>query len=118
MVDLLLVVPDTPDQEWNTDIDVIDGVALELTDDDAILAQRATVAGYMTTGTMPLMEEFGVPWDLYVTQQRTIFQMDGVVRQNVADYVGSNGMFIPEFGTSNGQMTVKMTQVKLANEVQ
>lgn len=116
MTELLLVgAPlDYWGEKFNTDINIENGRAEELVDDNAIQAQRATVAGYMIKGTVPLIPDAGVEWDAYATREKTLLEMDGQVRQSVSTFVGGENRFIPEYGMMSDHLAIRMNEVVMS----
>lgn len=76
MRDIKLMQPPSPEEEWNLDIDIIDGYPTFLDMAEMTSDQRAGVAAYVSKGSIPGMLTVGIQWSDYFQQESS----DGYVK--------------------------------------
>ncbi len=72
--------------------------------------QRAVLAGFLETGTIPLLPECGVPWVDYLTEKMTFGELDVAVRDSLQK-AGADG-YQPEYDLEGDRLTMKVGRVE------
>ena len=79
------------DNSFSLDIDMIDGQADLVLEEQNTQDQRAAVAAYQAQGTIPGMENEGIRWQDLYTNDETLINIDNQVKQNIQNKVGGDG---------------------------
>lgn len=96
---------------YNWDIDVVDGLPV-LLDEESEIDQIATVAAYLGKGTVPLMEEKGNDWAGYLLSEKTLTQLDSEVRGNINTYT-DQADHVPMYYVEDEQLKVTIGRVNI-----
>lgn len=91
------------------DCDVEDGIVPVIKDDTEDM-QCAVIAGFLIRGTVPQLEEAGVPWTEYLTNKITFGVLDFYVRDSLAN-VGKDN-FIPRYNIEDDKLTMSIGQLE------
>lgn len=70
------------------DIDVVDGEALWLDEESQTTDQRAAIAVYEITGSIPGALTIGVPWGGLYNQQNTALELSNAAQQQIDQWAG------------------------------
>lgn len=106
-MDLLLA---TKDSVW--DLEVHNGLARTLSG-DSLNIQRAMIASFIQTDTLPLMPSTGLPWAKYLLGEISLAEIDAQARANINLYMESLA-FVPYYKIVNGQLIYNITKVEIA----
>jgi len=106
-MDLQLV---TTDNIW--DLIVVNGLPATLTGDNE-LTQRAMMAAFIQTNTIPLLEATGNNWTKYVTGEISLSEIDAQVRASV-NLLMDRLDFVPFYNIKNNQVTFTISKIQLA----
>jgi hypothetical protein len=79
------------DNSFSLDIDIIDGQADLVFEEQNTQDQRAAVAAYQAQGTIPGMENEGIRWQDLYTNDETLINIDNQVKQNIQTKAGGDG---------------------------
>lgn len=109
-MELYLVSSEDPaTEQYNWDIDVEDGVA-KVVPEGAEEDQEASIITYLETNTVPLMEERGVDWAGYLVKQKSLAEIDTVIRENLKTYLDTV-LFSPVYTAKDGKLVVNLAKV-------
>lgn len=75
--------------KWCLDIQMENGRARQLPLGIENNVQRAALAAYILSGTIPGQRSVGVPWADYDTGEASIVDMDNIVKRQIDTYAGS-----------------------------
>lgn len=98
-------------ENYNWDIDVVDGLPV-LLDEESEIDQIATVAAYLGKGTVPLMEEKGNDWAGYLLSEKTLTQLDSEVRDNINTYT-DQADHVPMYYVEDEKLKVTIGRVNI-----
>lgn len=73
-------ISDNKNPEW--DVKVINGIVPIISGDEE-KQQRAVIAGFLETGTVPQLENAGVPWQNFITGGLTFGELDALIRNSI-----------------------------------
>lgn len=117
MRDLLLVVPAQATQEWNLDIDIVDGMPLYVPEERNTQDQRAAISSYMFKGSIPGKPDMGISWaSLYEADyEETLVALDNEIKQNIQKNAAvptmeANSMYIPLYDSSKDGISLAIYQ--------
>lgn len=79
------------DNSFSLDIDIIDGQAELVFEEQNTQDQRAAVAAYQAAGTIPGMETEGIRWQDLYSGQETMIDIDNQIKQNIQNKAGGDG---------------------------
>lgn len=106
-MDLLLV---TKNNVW--DLEVHNGIPRTLSG-ESLNVQRAMIASFIQTDTLPLMPTTGLPWTKYLLGEISLSEIDAQARANINLYMESLS-FVPYYKIVKGQLTYNISKVELA----
>lgn len=115
MRDILLIMPSEATDEWNLDIDIVNGfpkfVPYERTTQD----QRAALSAYTIKGTIPGKPNVGINWGrMYDANENTLTSIDNeikqAIQQNAAIPNGPNSMYTPVYEQKDGSIQLTIYQ--------
>ena len=95
------------------DCDVVKGNVPIITDDAEDL-QCAILAGFLIKGTVPQLQDAGVPWTDFLTKKITFGVLDFYVRESLTN-VGKDN-FYPEYDIQNDQLTMSIGKLEQEEE--
>ena len=79
------------DNSFSLDIDIVDGQAVLVFEEQNTQDQRAALAAYQAQGSIPGMENEGIRWQDLYTNEETLIDIDNQIKQNIQDKAGGNG---------------------------
>lgn len=89
MRDFKIIVPrDRTKENWNMDIDIIDGYPVFVQTPRNTQDQRAALAAYAVKGTIPGKADAGIDWSLLYNQNATVLDIDNAIKQNIQKDAG------------------------------
>lgn len=101
MRDILIVTPsEEAHADWNLDIDIVDGQPVLLPEEANTQDQRAALAAYQATGTIPGMPDVGIDWGQLYTKDKTLININDQIQRNIQDKALSEtptDMYLPIF---------------------
>ena len=106
-MDLLLA---TKDNVW--DLEVHKGLPRTISG-DSLNIQKAMIASFIQTDTLPLMPSTGLPWSKYLLGEISLSEIDAQARANINLYMESFA-FVPYYKIVNGQLIYNITKVEIA----
>lgn len=99
MRDVLVITPSENAQvDWNLDIDIINGQPVLLPEESNTQDQRAALAAYQATGTIPGMSDVGIDWGQLYTKDKTLININDQIQRNIQDKAlseKSTDMYLP-----------------------
>ena len=98
---------DTAGVSW--DCDVENGMVPIITDDKEDL-QSATLAGFLIRGTVPQLQEAGVPWTDFLTNKITFGVLDFYVRESLKNVEADN--FYPQYDITEDKLTMSIGKLE------
>lgn len=106
-MDLLIV---TKDNVW--DLEVHRGLPRTL-EGNNLNIQRAMIASFIQTDSLPLMPTAGLPWTKYLLGEISLSEMDAQARANINLYMESLA-FVPYYNIDKGLLTYSISRVEIA----
>ena len=100
----------TKDNVW--DLEVHNGLPSVLNGDNQNI-QRAMIASFIQTDTLPLMPSTGLPWTKYLLGEISLSEIDALARASINLYMESLA-FVPYYGTKGNQLTYSISRVEIA----
>lgn len=117
MRDILVTTPsENTDVDWNLDIDIVDGQPVLLPEESNTQDQRAALAAYQASGTIPGMPDVGIEWGQLYTKEKTLVNINDQIQRNIQDKVATdtlNNTYLPLFGNIEDIEHVKISLVKV-----
>ena len=108
-MDLKMKAEDITTAGVSWDCEVKDGIAPIIMDDEEDL-QCATIAGFLIKGTVPQLNEAGVPWTDFLTGRITFGVLDFYVRESMTN-VGEDN-FHPQYDIEEDKMTMSIGKIQ------
>lgn len=108
-MDLKMKAEDITNAGVSWDCDVKNGLVPIIYDDEEDL-QCATLAGFLIKGTVPQLEEAGVPWTDFLTGVITFGVLDFYVHESLSN-VGEDN-FYPQYDIQDDQMTMSVGKLQ------
>ena len=88
---------------WDCEVD--SGI-VDIIQDDTEELQGAVIAGFLITGTVPLLPEAGVPWTEFLSNKISFGVLDFYIRQSL-DNVEKNN-FYPQYDIEDDKLTMSI----------
>lgn len=85
------------------DCNVQDGIVPVITDADEDM-QSAILATFMHKGSIPQLEDIGVPWSDFLTGEKTFGEIDSIIRENLINAGLEN--YYPQYEYQNDKLTM------------
>lgn len=97
MRDIKVVQPESKDEGWDLDINIVDGEPEWLERAEESSGQRSALAAYTAKGSIPGMLDVGIQWSDFFEENTVegFVSIDNQMKQAVSDYGTSQ---IPEDG--------------------
>lgn len=83
MRDIVITYPNNDEDEWNLDIDIIDGEPRYVETVNQTQDQRAAVAALISKGTIPGELSLGIDWGSYLSGDVSLLMVNNQVRQQI-----------------------------------
>lgn len=106
-MDLLIV---TKDNVW--DLEVHRGLPRTLSGDNLNI-QRAMIASFIQTDSLPLMPTTGLPWTKYLLGEISLSEIDAQARASINLFMESLA-FVPYYKIDKSQLTYNISKVEIA----
>lgn len=87
------------------DCEVKDGIVPIVTGSEEDL-QCATIAAFIIKGTIPQLEDAGVPWPKYLTNEITFGELDFYIRDSLQKV--EKQTFYPQYDIENGRLIMNI----------
>lgn len=114
MRDIKVIIPGE-DENWNLDVDIIDGDFLLLEKEEFTQDQRASIAAYKVLGSVPGYEQEGVDWTSWYQGKDNLVQINNQVNKAIQDDIspdfsgGVTSMYIPQYNiTEEGELSMAL----------
>jgi len=104
-MDLKMQAEDITTAGVSWDCDVKDGIVPIITDETENL-QSAILAGFLIVGTVPQLQEAGVPWTDFLTNKISFGVLDFYVRDSLANVERQD--YYPQYDIENDQLTMNI----------
>ncbi len=108
-MDLKMKAEEITDAGVSWDCTVEDGIVPIITDDEED-QQSATLAGFLIRGTVPQLEEAGVPWTDFLTNKISFGVLDFYIRESLGN-VGKNN-FYPQYELDEDKLTMSIGKIE------
>lgn len=108
-MDLRMNAEEITDEGVSWDCDVQNGLVPIITDDKEDL-QSATLAGFLIKGTVPQLQDVGVPWTDFLTNRITFGVLDFYVRESLKNVEADN--FYPQYDIEEDKLTMSIGKVQ------
>ena len=108
-MDLKMNAEEIDSEGVSWDCDVQNGLVPIITDDKEDL-QSATLAGFLIAGTVPQLQEAGVPWTDFLTGKITFGVLDFYVRESLKTVEADN--FYPQYNIEEDKLTMSIGKLE------
>ena len=115
MRDVKLIVPTNKEDNWNIDIDIVNGFPVLLPYAQNNADQRAVLSAYIIKGTIPGVPNSGIDWSGLYTQDVSLINIDNDIKQKITQNVGSGisieGQYIPLYDKDDDGIHVSISKI-------
>jgi hypothetical protein len=101
------VITSDADPVW--DVKVVDGIVPIITDEQEDL-QCATLAAFLVKGSIPQLEDAGVPWTEYLSERITFGELDFYIRQSLNNV--DKPTYYPAYDIVDDKLTLSVGRLK------
>lgn len=111
MRDVLIVTPPDDKQDWNIDIDIVNGVPRYVSTVENTQDQRAALAALICKGTIPGMNEEGITFGNILEDQDTLVDLNNQVQRQIQKYAAYGDsskliQYIPMYSMKEGTVGI------------